>query len=113
MRPSDVVNLRFQNIDFQAKRIMINQVKTTEFLSLPLLEIVELALEDYIAQVRKAENNSDCIFLTAFAPYRPLSRAEISTIIKFAIRKSGVEIKWALCIACFLGQFNGKRWTSL
>lgn len=102
MRPSDVVNLRFQNIDFQAKRIMINQVKTKEFLSLPLLEIVELALEDYIAQVRKTENNSDCIFLTAFAPYRPLSRAEISTIIKFAIRKSGVEIKGRKAGPCAL-----------
>lgn len=93
LRPSDVANLRFQNINFKTKRIIINQVKTEEFLSLPLLEIVELALEDYIAQVRNKESMSDFIFLTASAPYRPLSRAEISTIIKFAIRKSEIEIK--------------------
>lgn len=92
LRPSDVANLRFQNIDFQTKRITLNQVKTKEFLSLPLLEVVEAAIKEYVEQVRKKGSSSGYIFLTAFAPYRPLSRAEISTIIRFAIRRSGIEI---------------------
>ena len=68
LRASDIRNLRFGNLNWSRKTIMITMVKTKRPIELPLLEDVGWALIDYLKNGRP-ESKSDCVFIRHKAPY--------------------------------------------
>ena len=66
LRSSDVVNLMFENINWEENRISITQQKTGRPLTLPLLEDVGLAIIDYLKFGRPK-----CACQNIFTRHRP------------------------------------------
>ena len=66
LRSGDVVNLKFENINWEENRISLTQGKTGRPLTLPLLEDVGLAIIDYLKFGRP---KCDC--LNIFVRHRP------------------------------------------
>lgn len=92
LRISDIINLRFSNIDWERNVITLSQYKTSKRVELPLLEEVGLALIDYIKNERNNEISDDHVFLTLKPPYQGVSRDTISCGLQRAICDSGVEV---------------------
>jgi len=66
LRSGDVVNLKFENINWEENRISLTQQKTGRPLTLPLLEDVGLAIIDYLKFGRP-----NCGFQNIFTRHRP------------------------------------------
>ena len=81
LRSGDIVNLRIQDIDFDSGTIDFIQQKTNTSQHLLLLEDVRKAIQDYIAS--RPVSTESRIFLTACAPYGPISTGSI----RYAMRK--------------------------
>lgn len=90
MRAGDIVKLNFDEVDFKNNRISFKQEKTGEYQSLPLLSEIKDALEDYIKNGRP-DSTENKIFLSLYAPYRPLTTSVTRRITTAYMRKSGVE----------------------
>jgi site-specific recombinase XerD len=71
-RSSDVITLRFSDIDWYEKTVSIMQEKTKKAITLPLSNDVGNALYKYIRYARP-DSSSDCIFIRHRAPYGPLT----------------------------------------
>ena len=82
LRSGDIVNLRIQDIDFDSGTIDFIQQKTNTSQHLLLLEDVRKAIQDYIAS--RPVSTESRIFLTACAPYGPVSTGSI----RYAMRKT-------------------------
>lgn len=89
LRSGDIVNLRLQDVDFDNGILDIIQQKTGTRLRLPLLEDVHKAVRDYIAS-RPASTESR-IFLTAYAPYGPISTGSMRYAMRKYISKAGIS----------------------
>ncbi len=72
LRATDIISLKFENIDFQNKKINIIQQKTGVPLSLPLLPEIEEALFGYLEVRPNISENK--IFLSIKAPFLPIKR---------------------------------------
>ena len=72
LRSCDIMNLKFDNIDFENKKLTIIQKKTKEPLSVPFDVEVSNALIDYILNERP-ESALPYIFLTVLGPVRKLT----------------------------------------
>lgn len=90
MRAGDIVKLSFDEIDFKNDRITFFQEKTGEPQSLPLLPEIKAALEGYIKDSRP-DSSEEKIFLSLYAPYRPLTTSVTRRITACYMKKSGVE----------------------
>lgn len=90
MRAGDIVKLAFDEVDFKNGRVSFTQEKTGEYQSLPLMPEIKDALEDYIKNGRP-DSVEDKIFLSLYAPYRPLTTSVTRRITAAYMRKSGVE----------------------
>lgn len=90
MRAGDIVKLAFDEVDFKNGRISFTQEKTGEYQSLPLMPEIKDALEDYIKNGRP-DSMEYKIFLSLYAPYRPLTTSVTRRITAAYMRKSGVE----------------------
>lgn len=76
IRSGDIVNLKFDNIDFKSSTLSFVQKKTNKPLRLPLLpEIVE-ALQDYLNNGRHKTPDSR-IFISHKAPYEGISSSAL------------------------------------
>ncbi len=89
LRSGDIVNLRIQDIDFNSGTLDFIQQKTNTPLRLPLLEDVRKAIQDYIAS--RPVSTESKIFLTACAPYGPISTGSIRYAMRKYILKAGVS----------------------
>ena len=89
LRVSDITSLRFENIDFENKKINVIQTKTRVPLSLPLLPEVKNSIEEYIA-VRPVSSYSE-VFLRSRAPFVPMKRASEYSQLKKYLRKASVN----------------------
>ena len=70
LRGSDICNLKFDNIDWDAEKIHLVQVKTGRAMTLPLIATVGNALYDYITGERpKGAKDIPYIFVSGRAPY--------------------------------------------
>jgi site-specific recombinase XerD len=76
LRISDVLSLRFQNIDIPHMEIHITQKKTKGRLILPLPNTVLNSIVRYIENERP-NNESEYVFLTSRHPFRPLQSITI------------------------------------
>ena len=89
LRVSDALDLRFDSIDWDTKRISIKQRKTGIPLELPLLEDVGWAIIEYLKHGRP-ESNCKNIFVCHRPPYDELS-VNFSKTISRAVQKAGIK----------------------
>lgn len=90
LRVSDIIGLRFKNIDWDKNLLKVNQVKTSKQISLPLSEEVGTAIIDYIRNGRP-DVDSPFVFLTAHAPYKELSSNVLSANIMSWMHYAGID----------------------
>lgn len=91
LRVSDIIGLRFANLDWESDKICIIQKKTEKRVTLPLSEEVGEALIDYIRHGRP-EVDSPCVFLTAQAPYKPLGSNILISRIKDCAARANIVV---------------------
>lgn len=92
LRSGDVVNLKFENINWEENRISLTQHKTGRPLTLPLLEDVGLSIIDYLKFGRP---KCDCrnIFVRHNPPVDEFSSGAIYTLVSTYIGKAGLLIQ--------------------
>lgn len=90
MRAGDIVKLTFDEVDLKNGRVSFIQEKTGEYHSLPLMPEISNALDDYIKNGRP-HSNENKIFLSLYAPYRPLTTSVTRRITAAYMKKSGVK----------------------
>lgn len=90
LRVSDIISLRFTNIDWENNLIKVTQVKTSKSIFLPLSEEVGTAIIDYIKHGRP-DIDSPFVFLTAHAPYKELSSNVLSSNIMDWMHYAGID----------------------
>jgi len=90
LRASDIISLRFANIDWESNRIVLIQHKTHKRVSLPLSEEVGSALVEYI---RNGRPNIDTpfMFISGHAPFKPLKSNVLASNIAEAMRVAGID----------------------
>jgi len=91
LRAKDLVELKTENIDFQHCCISFKQSKTGNLYQMELLPAVQEALEIYLSEVNPSLENKP-VFRSIHAPYRPLGRSAVWSIVATRI-KSSVEAK--------------------
>lgn len=79
LRRSDIVGLKFNNINWQNDTITFIQKKTKVEITLPLLTDIGNAIMDYILNSR-ADSNAEEIFLRGYAPYKAMTPDSASKI---------------------------------
>lgn len=84
LRVGDIINLKFENIDFENSSINIIQQKTLNKLTLPLIDEVKFPLLDYLKNARPNSIDKDYIISTIYAPYTKFK--ETSAIHKMITR---------------------------
>lgn len=89
LRISDIINLRFSNIDWDESMISIIQQKTGNPVEFPLLKIVGEALVDYL-KVRPVCDN-DTIFVSHTKPFTSLNRSGVGRLISNVITQCGID----------------------
>lgn len=97
IRASDIINLKFDDIDWRNETISFTQMKTGNPVCLPLLPVVGNAIFDYITKDRPKKKSS-YIFLRMVAPYKPLSdHSSIYTVIKRVCSATGISFDNRIC----------------
>ena len=91
IRVSDVVNLKFENINWRESKIEFEQYKTNNPIELPLLADVGNALIDYIKNGRP-NYKSEYVFLRHRYPY-VMNRIGVSQIVNKAFMAAGISTK--------------------
>ena len=91
LRESDIVNLKFSDIDWENSLIKITQIKSDRKIELPLTADVGNAIIDYIRNARPS-SNSKTIFLTARHPLRPLDASAYGCMVSRTIYNAGIDI---------------------
>ena len=86
----DITGLRFCNIDWENNRLSFVQQKTRKRVTLPLTEEVGTAIIDYVQHARPGVE-SPFIFISANAPYRPISSTGVSGKIGNWMRIAGIH----------------------
>lgn len=89
LRISDIIGLRFSNIDWDKSLILLRQAKTGNPIELPLLKEVGEAIISYL-KVRP-ECGCEEIFVTHTPPVTKMSRTGAGLLISDIIRRSGVD----------------------
>jgi site-specific recombinase XerD len=90
LRASDIANLSFANFDWGKSRITLQQYKTGKEIELPLLTEVGEAIINYL-KFGRPRSSSPNVFLSARAPYRPMTRSAVSSAVRQIIDASGVS----------------------
>jgi integrase/recombinase XerD len=91
LRPSEVVTLRLESIDWEQGLVHVYQSKTRSPLTLPLDARTLQVLRDYLQHGRIAStDNSPMLFLRARCPFIPLERTCVSDIFRKRMREAGL-----------------------
>lgn len=73
LRVGDVINLKFENIDWENNQINIIQQKTNQLITLPLIDEVKFPLLDYLKNGRHPSIDKEYILTTLYAPYTKIN----------------------------------------
>lgn len=92
LRPSEVVALRLDSIDWNEKTLAVEQRKTRSALVLPLAEQTLLILRRYLAHGRPNSTHPD-LFLRARCPAGALKRTAVTDIFNKRAEQSGLLIE--------------------
>jgi len=90
IRISDILNLQFDSLDWERKRITIQQQKTCAQVELPLLEDVGWAIIDYLQNARP-KTSSQNIFVCHTPPFGRL-QSWVGKDISRAVQKAGIRV---------------------
>jgi integrase/recombinase XerD len=90
LRISDIVGLRFCNIDWKNNRIALIQTKTKRNVEFPLFEEVGSAIIAYL-QFGRPDINEPYVFVSAIAPYNKLSIAVLRSTIGKSLVRAGID----------------------
>jgi site-specific recombinase XerD len=91
LRASDIAHLEFSNLDWDQNVIRLQQYKTGRTIELPLLVEVGESIISYLKYGRQQSKTLN-VFLSAQAPYRPMSSKAVSSAIQRIFEKSGVNV---------------------
>lgn len=92
IRVGDVINLKFNNIDWNNNTINIIQKKTKRVLTIPLVDEVKYPLIDYIKNVRHDSEDKEFVLITSYAPYtRFHNTASIFRIVTKCMKIAGIQ----------------------
>lgn len=91
LRSGDIVKLTYENICYASNCIIINQEKTNQPLTLPLLPEIRTAVEEYIKYARP-DNESKFIFLSTKAPYKEMSTSSMRHVFTDCFLAAGINI---------------------
>ena len=91
LRTSDIINLKFENIDFENNIINIIQRKTNKPLSLPLIDEVKYPLLDYIKNYRE-NSNSNFILLSVIPPFNRLKGGSLKNDVTKYLKNANIDI---------------------
>jgi site-specific recombinase XerD len=91
MRPSDIRQLRLDDLRWREQQITFSQSKTGKSATLPLLPEVAEALIDYLRAGRPATPSRN-IFVRHKAPFEPFApRSDLARIMAKALRRAGLD----------------------
>lgn len=92
LRAGDLINLKFENIDWENNNMSFMQQKTKKNITLPLIDEVKYPLLDYIKNARNSSDDKEYIFITLHAPYTKLGCASnIYRIVSEALEKAEIS----------------------
>jgi len=91
LRSSDIVNLKFDNIDWESSQITLIQQKTNTPATLTLLKDVGEAIINYIKNGRP-EVDIPYIFIRENSPYTQLYAASLYTIVDGYLKRAKIKI---------------------
>lgn len=91
LRASDIACLSFASLDWENSRITLTQYKTGKEIELPLLAEIGEAIINYL-KFGRAHSDSPHVFLSARAPYRPMTGESVSSAVRQIIDASGIAI---------------------
>lgn len=90
IRRSDVINMKFENIDWEHERITLNQQKTKVSVELPLFPDVGNAIVDYLKYGRP-ESPLPYVFLRLIPPYNNMDENALHGTLQKYMRLSGIR----------------------
>lgn len=90
LRASDIIGLRFCNIEWESNRLCLVQQKTGKKVTLPLSEEVGSALIDYIKYARP-DVDLPYVFIKVHAPYGQLNSNVLGSNIADWMRAAGIN----------------------
>ena len=94
LRVGDIINLKFENIDFENNCIKITQRKTSKELVLPLIDEVKFPLLDYLKNGRNHSVDEEYILSTMYAPYTKFNNtSSIHRMITKTMKIAGVNFE--------------------
>lgn len=91
LRESDIVNLKFSDIDWENSLLKITQIKSDREIKLPLIADVGNAIIDYIKNGRPS-SKLKTIFLTARHPLRPMDASAYGCVVSRTITNAGIDV---------------------
>ena len=89
LRVSDIIGLRYCNLDWTNNRIVLLQQKTGKKVELPLSEEVGNAIIEYL-KFGRPDVNEPYVFITAIAPYGKLTGAGMNRVITDYMRQADI-----------------------
>lgn len=94
LRVGDIINLKYDNFDFENNSIKIIQQKTKKELVLPLIDEVKFPLLDYLKNGRPKSADSEYILSTMHAPYTKFNNtSSIHRMVTRAMTVAGVNFE--------------------
>lgn len=91
LRCGDIVNLKFENIDWQKKVIKLTMSKTEKDIELPLLPELGNAILDYLKKGRRS-CKLDNVFISDKGPVSTIKSAALYGVVKRSINKTNIDI---------------------
>lgn len=92
LRAGDIINLKFNDINFATNTINLVQQKTGKLNTLPIIDEVKYPLLDYIENSRNASEDNEYIFITQHAPYTKYKQtSSIHRLITNAMNTASVN----------------------
>lgn len=88
LRPSEVVSLTLDSIDWERRTLRVTQHKTRSALTLPLAPATARILSQYLAVARDRQGRSPELFLRARCPQGPLLRTAVGDIFEKRLREA-------------------------
>lgn len=92
LRPSEIVSLTIDAINWQAKTLSVAQRKTRSLLMLPLTEEALRVLEDYLRNGRTPSVHRE-LFLSCRSPFRPIKHYAVCDVYGKRARESGLPLQ--------------------
>lgn len=92
LRIGDIKNLRFQNFNWEDKKLSLIQHKTHKPLTLPIPDVVGWAVIDYIRNGRPQYYETDHVFLKHMPPFDPIGNENHmqQQLVRY-MRKAGID----------------------